>query len=118
MADDAPRTIFESIRHETEEGGEYWSARELAKALGYSRWGTFTPVIERAEKACENSGQAVSDHMHRVMHMIEVGKGAQRAAEDIHLSRYACYLIVQNGDPNKELIALGQTYFAVQTRRQ
>jgi DNA-damage-inducible protein D len=111
-------SAFEGIRHEDEGGNEYWSARELAKVLGYAKWDKFTNVIQRAKKACENSAQAVSDHFLQVGKLIEAGKGAQREIEDVHLSRYACYLIVQNGDPSKEIVALGQTYFAVQTRRQ
>lgn len=109
---------FESIRHEDEDGNEYWSARDLAKVLGYAKWDKFKHVIGKAEVACENSAQAVSDHFLQAGKLIEAGKGAQREIEDVHLSRYACYLIVQNADPSKEIVALGQTYFAVQTRRQ
>lgn len=109
---------FEAIRHEDDAGGEYWSARELAPLLEYSRWQRFQPVIAKAEMACEQSGYAVSDHFTHVGKLIEAGKGAQRRIEDVHLSRYACYLVVQNGDPEKPVIAAGQTYFAVQTRRQ
>lgn len=109
---------FEAIRKESEEGVEYWSAREMAKILGYTEYGKFKHVIEKAKIACENSSQAISDHIVQVSDMIEVGKGAKRKIEDAHLSRYACYLIVQNADPTKEIVALGQTYFAVQTRRQ
>jgi DNA-damage-inducible protein D len=109
---------FEAIRHEDEQGNEYWSARELYKLLGYSRWEKFQFALEQAQKACENSGQAVADHFHLEVKMITAGKGAKRRTEDYHLSRYACYLIVQNADPSKPIVALGQTYFAVQTRRQ
>ena len=111
-------SAFESIRHEDEDGDEYWSARELAKVLGYAKWDKFTNVIQKAKTACENSAQAISDHFRQAGKLIEAGKGAQREIEDVHLSRYACYLIVQNADPSKEIVALGQTYFAVQTRRQ
>jgi DNA-damage-inducible protein D len=107
---------FETIRHTTDEGTEYWSARELAQVLGYSGWQRFRDVIERAQVACENSGYAVSDHFNATVKLITAGKGAQREVEDVHLSRYACYLIVQNADPEKPIVALGQTYFAVRTR--
>jgi DNA-damage-inducible protein D len=117
MANDTPATVFESIRHTTEGGGEYWSARELEKVLDYSGWQRFTAVIAKAQTACKQSGQAVSDHFNATVKMVDLGSGAQREIEDVHLSRFACYLIVQNGDPAKEIIALGQAYFAVQTRR-
>ena len=107
---------FETIRHTTDEGAEYWSARELARVLGYSGWQRFHTVIERAQVSCENSGQAVSDHFNATVNMVEIGSGSQREVEDFHLSRYACYLVVQNADPNKPIVALGQTYFAVRTR--
>jgi DNA-damage-inducible protein D len=110
---------FERIRQESEDGIEYWSARELGEVLGYkTNYRNFKKAINRAIIACENSGQEVDDHFAQVRKMIRVGKGAQREVEDMHLSRYACYLIVQNADPGKEVVALGQTYFAVQTRRQ
>ncbi len=109
---------FEAIRRESEDGSEYWSARDLAKILSYALWQKFRNVIEKAEEACENSGQAVSDHFIQVDKMIEVGKRAKRRIEDFHLSRYACYLLIQNADPSKPIVALGQTYFTVQTRRQ
>ncbi len=108
---------FEAIKHTTDEGAEYWSARELAPVLDYSRWQRFWPVIEKAMVACSNSGQALEDHFTRVGKMIEAGKGAKRVVDDWLLSRYACYLVVQNADPEKSIVALGQTYFAVQTRR-
>ena len=108
---------FEAIRRTTEDGAEYWSARELSKILGYTEYGKFRNAIKRAETACESSGQAISDHFAHVSDMIATGKGAHRQVEDVHLSRYACYLIVQNADPEKPIVALGQTYFAVQTRR-
>jgi DNA-damage-inducible protein D len=109
---------FDAIRHTTDAGGEYWSARELGPLLGYQRsYRNFQPVIAKAETACEGSGSAVSDHFAHVRTMVALGSGAQREVDDVHLSRYACYLIVQNGDPEKPVIAAGQTYFAVQTRR-
>jgi DNA-damage-inducible protein D len=113
-----PVAPFDAIRHESDDEGEFWSARELAKALGYTEFGKFRNAIRRAESACESSNHAVSDHFAHVSDMIVAGKGAQRQVEDVHLSRYACYLIVQNADPEKPIVALGQTYFATQTRRQ
>ncbi len=107
---------FEAIRHEDDEG-EYWSARELAVILEYSGWQRFADVIRRAMSACETSGQEISDHFNEVVKMVPIGSGAQRKQVDYQLSRYACYLVVQNGDPAKRLVALGQAYFAVQTRR-
>jgi DNA-damage-inducible protein D len=109
---------FEAIRKEDEDGNEYWSARELAKILGYTEYGKFKNAIQKAEEACEHSSQAISDHFAHVSDMIGVGKGARRKVEDVYLTRYACYLIVQNADPSKPIVALGQSYFAVQTRRQ
>jgi DNA-damage-inducible protein D len=108
---------FEAIRHEDEDGNEYWSARELYKLLGYSRWEKFQTSIEEAQTACKQSGQAVADHFHLQVKMVKAGV-APRPREDYKLSRYACYLLVQNSDPSKPVVALGQTYFAVQTRRQ
>ena len=109
---------FDGIRHEDEHGKEYWSARELYRLLRYTRWEKFQKSIEEAKIACENSNQAISDHFHLEVQLIKAGKGARRPVEDYRLSRYACYLIVQNADPNKPIVALGQTYFAYQTRRQ
>lgn len=109
---------FDGIRHEDEHGKEFWSARELGKLLGYGEYRKFRNAIEKAEEACQNSGQAVVDHFAQVGGMIEVGKGARRKVEDVHLTRYACYLLVENADPSKPIVALGQAYFAVQTRRQ
>lgn len=109
---------FEDIKHTTDEGMEFWYARELSTVLEYTEWRNFNKVIGKAMLACKNSGFAVSDHFVDVNKMVELGSGSQRKVKDYMLSRYACYLIMQNGDPRKEVIALGQTYFAIQTRRQ
>lgn len=111
-------TTFESIRHFDEDGAEFWLARQLAVVLDYSQYRHFLPVIERAKDACRQSGQSVDDHIEDVLNMVDIGSGAKREVPDVRLSRYACYLIVQNGDPSKPVIANGQTYFAMQTRRQ
>jgi len=108
---------FESIKRIREDGTEFWCARELAPVLDYAKWENFSKVIDRAILACRNSGFEAADHFPEVRKMIEIGKGGRRGQVDYELSRYACYLIVQNGDPRKEIIALGQTYFAIQTRR-
>lgn len=109
---------FEDIKHMTDEGVEFWYARELAPVLEYVQWRNFSKVIDKAMLACKNSGFTLADHFADVSKTIPMPKGAIKSVPDYQLSRYACYLIVQNGDPRKEVIALGQTYFAIQTRRQ
>ena len=110
-------SLFESIRHINEYGQEFWYARELQVALEYKRWDKFKNVIDKAMTACESAGNTISDHFSHVGKMVEAGV-ASKDIGDIQLSRYACYLIVQNGDPRKKVIALGQSYFAVKTRQQ
>ena len=109
---------FESIKHINEYGEEYWLARELQSVLEYAQWRRFSDAIERAKLACKNSGFAIEDHFADIGKMVDIGSGAEREIDDVLLSRYACYLIVMNGDPRKEVIAVGQTYFAVKTRQQ
>lgn len=109
---------FEEIKKIREDGTEYWNARELSEVLQYKKWENFAKVIDRAKLACNNSGVEIQDHFPEVRKMVEIGSNTVRELLDYELSRYACYLIVQNGDPRKEVIALGQTYFAIQTRRQ
>ena len=110
--------IFEDIKHVDEEGHEYWFARDLQIILQYKEWRKFLGALEKASKACDKSKNKVHDHFVQVDKMVEIGSGAKRKQVDYKLSRYACYLIVQNSDPRKEVVALGQTYFAVQTRKQ
>ena len=110
------KSIFEQIRHIDENGLEYWSAREMAKVLEYSEYRHFLPVIEKAREACVNSNHNSLDHFEDILEMVSIGSGAKRSLESVKLSRYACYLIVQNADPGKEVVANGQTYFAFQTR--
>lgn len=109
---------FESIKHYTDEGIEFWYARELSRVLQYSDWRNFQNAVFKAMEACQNSGNEVSHHFGETTNMINIGKTARREVGDYALSRYACYLIVMNGDPQKEIIAVGQTYFAVKTRQQ
>lgn len=115
---DMHHATFESIRQLDESGNEYWLARQLSRVLEYSEYRHFLPVIERAREACRNSSRNPQDHFEDILDMVQIGSGAKRQVEDVRLSRYACYLIVQNGDPSKPVIATGQTYFAIQTRRQ
>ena len=109
---------FEDIRHIRADGCEYWLAREFSAELDYVQWRNFSKVLDKAKLACKNSGFDVDDHFAEVSKMVMIGSGTNRHVIDYELSRYACYLIVQNGDPRKEVIAHGQTYFAIQTRRQ
>ena len=110
--------MFEDIKHIDEVGNEYWLARELQKVLEYKRWDKFNNVINNAKIACKKSNYECEEHFSQVGKMIELAKEAKRTILDYKLSRYACYLIVQNADPRKEVVALGQTYFAIQTRKQ
>ena len=110
--------MFEDIKHIDEFGNEYWEARELQRVFEYTQWRRFESVINKAKEACKNSNIDVNDQFANVGKLIKHGKGGMRNIENYKLSRYACYLIAQNGDPRKEVIALAQTYFAIQTRRQ
>jgi DNA-damage-inducible protein D len=109
---------FEKTRRINEAGNEFWSSRDFAQILGYSDYRNFEQVIKKAKTACFNSGQRIEDHFVDITEMVGIGSGAQRPIDAVYMSRYSCYLIVQNADPSKEIVALGQTYFAVQTRRQ
>lgn len=115
---DQHHATFDSLRKTDAAGNEWWFARQLAKVLEYSEYRHFLPVIERAKEACRNSGHRIEDHFEDILDMVDIGSGAKRQVADVRLSRYACYLVVQNGDPAKPVIANGQTYFALQTRRQ
>ena len=120
MKADLVRTLtntFEAHAQQTEGGVEFWLARDLQQLLGYAEWRNFSVVISKAKTACEVSGHAVADHFVDVDKMVDLGSGSKRAVDDIVLTRYACYLIAQNGDPRKHEIAFAQTYFAIQARR-
>ena len=108
----------QSVHKDTERGTEFWLARDLQNLLGYSKWENFAKVIEKARTACRNAGYEVADHFLDIRKMVLLGSGAEREIEDIALTRYASYLLAQNGDPSKDQIAFAQTYFAVQTRKQ
>lgn len=109
---------FETIKRLDDNGKEYWSSRELARVLEYPDYRKFLNVIDKAKIACENSGEVIHNHFVHKDEMVAIGSGAERPVDTIYLSRYACYLIVQNSDPTKVVVAKGQTYFAIQTRRQ
>lgn len=108
---------FEAHAHQTDGGVEFWLARDIQHLLGYSKWDNFLNVVSKAKTACEVSGHAIEDHFADVGKMVDLGSGSQREVDDLMLTRYACYLIAQNGDPRKQEIAFAQTYFALQTRR-
>lgn len=109
---------FERIKRTNETGAEFWSSREFAEVLQYSDYRNFEAVVEKARLACLNSGHRIEDHFVDVTEMVRIGSGAERPVKTVFMSRYACYLAVQNADPKKQIVALGQSYFAVQTRRQ
>ncbi len=120
MKSDVIRTLtsnFEGHAQQTEGGVEFWLARDLQHLLGYAEWRNFVAVLSKAKTACEVSGHAVTDHFVDVNKMVDLGSGSQRQIDDLMLTRYACYLVAQNGDPKKQEIAFAQTYFALQTRR-
>ncbi len=116
--DESHYQTFEDIKELTDNGTEFWRARALQNVLDYKSWDKFKRVIEKARVACENSDQPTENHFSQLGKMVNLGSGSQRKIEDIRLSRYACYLVVQNADPSKPIVATGQTYFAIQTRRQ
>lgn len=109
MSESAHISPFEAIRRANEHGVEYWSARELARILGYTQYNKFVPVLEKAEEACRHSDMSVEDHFTHTSEMVGIGSGARRKFDTVYLSRYACYLLVQNADSSKPIVALGQT---------
>lgn len=111
-------SLFDNIKHIDDEGNEYWYARELQKILDYSQWRSLNDLINKAKNTCNESGNNINDHFALCRKMVDIGSESQRMVLDYKLSRYACYLIVMNGNPTKKIIALGQTYFAIQTRKQ
>ena len=116
---DKPNKLtFDNLKEINKYGQEYWPARKLQESIDYKSWDKFLNVIQKAIESCNNAGHTASDHFSRMDKMVDLGSGAKRKIDDYMLSRYACYLIVQNADPSKEIVALGQTYFAVQTRKQ
>ena len=112
------KSDFDGAKQHTEEGVEFWYARDLKDILEYEQWRNFLKVVEKAKESCKNAKNDIGEHFADVSKMVEIGHEAKRKIDDIMLSRYACYLIVQNGDPRKKIIALGQTYFAVKTRER
>ncbi len=116
--DDLLKSPFEKIKRLSEDGYEFWSARDLSALLEYSEYRKFKNVIEKAEESCKNITEDVLDHFAHMGDMVEIGSGAKREIEDVRLSRFACYLIIQNADPSKKIVALGQAYFAVKTRQK
>ena len=116
--DDLLKSPFEKIKRISEEGYEYWSARDLSKLLGYTEYRKFQNPIQKAIESCLNSGEQVYNHFAQVSDLVEIGSGAEREVDDVRLSRFASYLVVQNSDPSKELVALGQAYFAIKTRQK
>ncbi|MCL2142513.1 MAG: hypothetical protein FWH46_06580, partial [Methanimicrococcus sp.] len=110
MTGETKSSVFEQIKKTDEYGKEYWSSRDMAKVFEYAEYRKFLPVINKAKDACKNSGQTISDHFEDIFEMIEVGRGGKRQGASVKLSRYACYLIVQNADPTKATVANGQTY--------
>ena len=109
---------FEQIKRTNDAGMEFWSSRDFSGILGYGDYRNFEGVIEKAKMACFNSGYRIEDHFVDITEMVAIGSGAERPIKTVLLSRYACYLVIQNADPNKEIVAHGQTYFAIQTRLQ